>query len=96
MNRDWMSAAECLDVDPEIFFPSPPSKTWGGRYGDDRAQAVQAAVDVCKTCPVAAECLTYGQSIGATTGIWGGFDFDDTRLWRKRNYRNDLRKGRTA
>jgi WhiB family redox-sensing transcriptional regulator len=94
--RAWMDQAACLDVDPELFFPSPPSQVWGGRYGDDRAQAVKAAIDVCKTCPVAAECLDYGQRIGATTGVWGGFDFDDTRLWRKRHYRNDLRKGRSA
>ena len=84
MNRDWMGDAQCLHVDPEIFFPTPPSGMWGGRYGDDRDEAVQHAIDVCKTCSVALECLEYAQHVGATTGIWGGLDFDNPRLIRIR------------
>ena len=83
-NDDWMRQANCLDVDPEIFFPSPPSRTWGGPYSHERVEAVHTATSICSTCPVTAECLAYAQRVGATTGIWAGLDFDNPELLRRR------------
>lgn len=60
MNRDWMAAAACRDVDPELFFPRP-----GGDNG-------LAAKKICRTCPVAQQCASYAVITGATAGVWGG------------------------
>lgn len=60
MNRNWMDAAACRDLDPELFFPRP-----GGDSG-------LAAKQICRTCPVARQCLNYAVVTGATAGVWGG------------------------
>ena len=50
-DRNWRTAAACLDVDPELFFPTAES----GPVHDTQVAAAQA---VCAGCPVRAECLT--------------------------------------
>lgn len=67
--RDWRSDAAC---GPEMdFFPSVPR----GNSPADRAAydaAVAAAKNVCRTCPVILECLTYAIEENEIHGIWGG------------------------
>lgn len=50
--------------------PSGPNP-WLSDDPDDRTVAAQA----CNGCPVAAECLAYGQAHRATFGVYGGRDF---------------------
>lgn len=59
MEPDWRKQAECLDADPEIFFPESGSN---GRE----------AVKVCARCPVSTECLNYAMFHKIDEGVWGG------------------------
>ena len=54
----WMSVAACRSAPPDLFFAEDP-----------RGQA--AAIEVCKACPVLAECLDYAITTNSE-GIWGG------------------------
>jgi len=84
MNRDWMQDALCTTTDPEVFFPQPPDGIRWETGARERKAAVKRATRVCQACHVKAECLNYGMTLGITTGIWGGVDFDDSRLLRIR------------
>ena len=57
----WMVDAACLDVDPDIFFPTP----------GDQVTAAQAK-QICDTCKSETDCLAYALRNGETQGIWGG------------------------
>jgi WhiB family redox-sensing transcriptional regulator len=59
MDEQWMTDAECLDADPEIFFPEV------GSNGLD-------AKKVCVRCPVIQECLEYAMYHNIDDGVWGG------------------------
>jgi WhiB family redox-sensing transcriptional regulator len=59
MGDSWKEQAECLDADPDIFFPEP------GSNGLD-------AKRVCARCPVSDECLEYALVYNITDGVWGG------------------------
>lgn len=54
----WMSVAACRSAPPDLFFAEDP-----------RGQ--KAAIEVCKQCPVLAECLDYAITTNSE-GIWGG------------------------
>ncbi len=57
----WMARAACLGQDPELFFPSESD--------DTRAEA---ALAICATCPVQAECAAYARQLKVSDGVWGG------------------------
>jgi WhiB family redox-sensing transcriptional regulator len=58
----WREDAACLDVDPDMFFPT---------RGDH--QAAEQARDFCTArCSVTADCLEYALRTGQDIGIWGG------------------------
>jgi WhiB family redox-sensing transcriptional regulator len=59
MDESWREQAECLDADPEIFFPE------AGSNGLD-------AKKVCARCPVSEECLEYALYHSIDDGVWGG------------------------
>ena len=54
----WMSLAACRSASPDLFFAEDP-----------RGQ--KAALEVCRSCPVLAECLEYAVKTNSE-GIWGG------------------------
>lgn len=58
LDNDWMDAAACRGVDPELFFP------------EGRGSQATPAVKVCSTCPVMAECFEYGKN--EQYGVYGG------------------------
>ncbi len=60
----WRNEAACLEEDPELFFPEGESE----RY----QRQIDAALEVCATCPVIDECLSYALEADQRTGIWGG------------------------
>lgn len=86
----WRDRAACRGVDPEVFFCD---------LGDPAA--VEAAVAVCRSCPVAEPCLAdarrleYGWAFGQRHGIRGGTtpqeraDMDGVRVRRKPAKRAD-------
>ncbi len=61
----WAEQALCAQADPDAWFPER-----GGR-------GLAAALRICGTCPVRAQCLEYALSgadtwQGISSGIWGG------------------------
>lgn len=62
--RDWMVDANCLGVDPELFFPSTT--------GNGARQEVARAAVVCRECPVVQECRDYADALHVPFGVWHG------------------------
>lgn len=60
-STEWMGFAACRGADPGLFFPEPR---------EDTAEAKQ----VCRGCPVYADCLFYAllEPDKTRSGIWGG------------------------
>lgn len=57
--RPWAAYAACRDSDPDLFFPGPDSDS-------------DAAVRICRGCPVLAECRDWALSTRVRYGVWGG------------------------
>ena len=57
--RPWVVFSACRDADPEVFFPVSREET-------------DAALAICATCTVQAECLDYALEARERYGIWGG------------------------
>lgn len=75
---DWRHYAECLDEDPELFFPI-------GNTGSSLLQIEEAKL-VCGRCDVKAECLKTALDLGAL-GIWGGLTEDERTALKRRTTR---------
>src|SRR3954462_15752413 len=58
-DRSWQDQANCLGVDPDLFFP-------------ERGASTREAKEVCRGCVVRLECLEYALQNGEKFGIWGG------------------------
>lgn len=69
----WQRSANCLGVDPDLFFP-------------ERGGSTREAKEVCRGCVVREECLQYALENGEKFGIWGGMsERERRRLRRRRN-----------
>lgn len=64
VEADWRSRSACLNADPELFFPL-------SSMGPSLEQLAQAK-QICRRCPVRAECLEFALSTQQTHGVWGG------------------------
>lgn len=75
---DWRDKAECVTVDPELFFP----------IGSEKSPVVQEQIEkakrVCGRCTVQVVCLEYALSTGQNDGIWGGLTEDERRELKRR------------
>jgi WhiB family redox-sensing transcriptional regulator len=58
-DKTWQDYANCLGVDPDLFFP-------------ERGVPTREAKAVCSGCVVREECLEYALANGEKHGIWGG------------------------
>lgn len=68
---DWQEKAQCLQADPDLFFP-------------ERGSPGDSAKRVCVECSVRIECLEYALANGERYGIWGGLtERERTRLRRQ-------------
>lgn len=67
---DWRSRGECLEHEPELFFPNA---------ADDPSPAIA----VCRTCPVQAPCLAAALDSGECDGVWGGTTPGERRAMRR-------------
>ena len=73
LNMKWMSRAACADANiPHSWF-----FTEGAGY----SKPTLAAKRICATCPVAEECLLYGNAT-RSVGIWGGLGEKSRRSFR--------------
>jgi WhiB family redox-sensing transcriptional regulator len=69
-DRSWQDNANCLGVDPDLFFP-------------ERGASTREAKEVCRACIVRVECLEYALMNGEKFGIWGGMSERERRRIRR-------------
>jgi WhiB family redox-sensing transcriptional regulator len=67
----WQRYANCLGVDPDLFFP-------------ERGGSTREAKEVCRGCVVREECLQYALDNAEKFGIWGGMSERERRVLRRR------------
>ena len=67
---NWWDEANCLGVDPDLFFP-------------ERGASTREAKAVCRGCVVSDECLEYALSNSEKFGIWGGMSERERRRVRR-------------
>jgi WhiB family redox-sensing transcriptional regulator len=83
LDRDWMAEALCGMLAPaevdEIFFPVNGRSNVAKR---DYERRVSRAKNVCRLCPVIAECEAYRVSLQTEYGVWGGRDEKDRATTR--------------
>ena len=68
--RSWQTQANCMGVDPELFFP-------------ERGASTREAKEVCRGCVVRDDCLEYALANGEKFGIWGGMSERERRRLRR-------------
>jgi len=66
----WQDMANCLGVDPDLFFP-------------ERGASTREAKEVCRGCVVRDDCLEYALVNGEKFGIWGGMSERERRRIRR-------------
>jgi len=69
-DRSWQTRANCMGVDPDLFFP-------------ERGASTREAKEVCRGCVVRESCLDYAISNGEKFGIWGGMSERERRRVRR-------------
>ena len=69
-DRAWQDQANCLGVDPDLFFP-------------ERGASTREAEEVCRGCVVRNDCLEYALDNGEKFGIWGGLSERERRRLRR-------------
>ena len=68
--KGWQENANCLGVDPDLFFP-------------ERGASTREAKEVCRGCVVREDCLEYALVHGEKFGIWGGMSERERRRIRR-------------
>jgi WhiB family redox-sensing transcriptional regulator len=68
--RTWQSRANCMGVDPDLFFP-------------ERGSSTREAKEVCRGCVVREDCLEFAIANGEKFGIWGGMSERERRRVRR-------------
>src|SRR5262245_26941986 len=64
---DWQRNGACRGRDSAQFFHPD------GERGASRTRREIAAKEVCRTCPVRAECAAHALAAREPYGVWGGF-----------------------
>ena len=80
-SMNWRSAAACVNVDPELFFPNGTSPA-------ARAQT-RDAKRVCARCSVIQQCRDWAEQTGQREGVWGGLDGRERASLHRRERRVD-------
>ncbi len=66
LDRSWQIRANCLGLDPELFYP-------------ERGSPTREAKGVCQGCVVKQECLDFAIANGERFGVWGGMSERERR-----------------
>lgn len=83
-DESWQNQANCLGVDPDLFFP-------------ERGASTKEAKAVCHACVVREDCLEYALENSEKFGIWGGLsERERRRLRRARALARAAQQTRTA
>ena len=82
----WRDAAACRNTDPDLFFPV-------GTTGE-ALEETEAAMALCRRCPVSQQCLEFAMVTNQRDGIWGATSEEDRRrirsAWLAARRRRDL------
>jgi WhiB family redox-sensing transcriptional regulator len=70
LEENWQDGANCLGVDPDLFFP-------------ERGASTREAKEVCRGCIVREQCLEFALQNGEKFGIWGGLSERERRRIRR-------------
>lgn len=70
LDENWQDGANCLGVDPDLFFP-------------ERGASTREAKEVCRGCVVREQCLEFALQNGEKFGIWGGLSERERRRIRR-------------
>ena len=68
--RTWQRQANCMGVDPDLFFP-------------ERGASTREAKEVCRGCVVREDCLEYALTNSEKFGSWGGLSERERRRIRR-------------
>lgn len=68
---NWQDLANCMGVDPELFFPG-------------KGVSQREAKAICWGCVVREACLEYALDHREGFGIWGGMSERERRMIRRR------------
>lgn len=91
----WTELAECVNVDPEVFYPTIVDDD-GVEYFDDgtiweafgdTSEYYDEARSICEACPVKQACLDHAMTHKERFGMWGAL----TPIERRRIERNERR-----
>jgi len=66
----WQARANCMGVDPDLFFP-------------ERGSSTREAKEVCRGCVVREDCLEFAIANSEKFGIWGGMSERERRRIRR-------------
>ncbi|MGB3370398.1 MAG: WhiB family transcriptional regulator [Rhodococcus sp. (in: high G+C Gram-positive bacteria)] len=78
---DWQMHGLCRGVDSSMFFHPD------GERGRARAQREMRAKEMCRSCPVLAQCRTHALSVSEPYGIWGGMSETEREMHARHNRR---------
>ena len=77
-NESLLEGAKCAELSAEeadrLFFQINPNIPDQDLRGVRKTEAMEAAIDMCRKCPVLKQCLEYAlrHPESARSGIWGG------------------------
>lgn len=84
----WLPRAGCRNRDPRMFDTVVTRKH---REAADQEPStvidenVEAAREVCASCPVMMNCLTFAVAEEMPSGVWGGLVVEERTAWAIRN-----------
>ena len=70
--RPWAAYGACRTADPDLFFPTEDT-------------AAEAALKICRGCPVIDECRDWALEMRIRYGAWGGLTERDRRRALRRS-----------
>ncbi|MCP2163756.1 WhiB family transcriptional regulator [Goodfellowiella coeruleoviolacea] len=70
---DWQLRGACRSMSSEVFFHPEQER------GRARARRQERAKQICRQCPVMAECREHALAVEEPFGIWGGLDEQERR-----------------
>jgi hypothetical protein len=74
----WWESGACRGADPVLFFPPDQDRA------RERAEREQAAIALCRRCPVRRVCLRHALAVPERFGVGGGTTEIERRILRRR------------
>lgn len=68
---DWQLHAACRGTDTAVFYHPENER------GPSRRRREQQAKQICRPCPVAANCLSWALTMRESYGVWGGLSVEE-------------------